>query len=227
MKNICIIPARGGSKRIPRKNIKPFMGRPIIAYSIEAALQSGLFEEVMVSTDDEEIAVIARQYGAKVPFMRSDKTSNDFATLADVVDEVLEYYKNEGKIFDCFCCILATAPFIKADDLIQANARLTKTDFDTIRPVVRFDYPIQRAFKISDEQEVSFFYPQYINSRSQDLEPAYHDAGLFYFGRCSKGLHDDNKKGGIVISTERCQDIDDENDWRIAEFKYRLINENE
>ncbi|MBQ7843246.1 MAG: pseudaminic acid cytidylyltransferase, partial [Odoribacter sp.] len=156
-----------------------------------------------------------------------DKTSNDFAPLADVVDEVLEYYKNEGKTFDCFCCILATAPFIKAEDLIQANARLTKTNFDTIRPVVRFDYPIQRAFKMSEEQEVSFFYPQYVNSRSQDLEPAYHDAGLFYFGRCSKGLHDDNKKGGIVISPERCQDIDDENDWRIAEFKYRLINENE
>ncbi len=227
MKNIAIIPARGGSKRIPRKNIKPFMGKPIIAYSIEAALESGLFDEVMVSTDDEEIAAVAKQYGAVVPFMRSDKTSNDFAPLADVVDEVLEYYKNEGKTFDCFCCILATAPFIKAEDLIQANARLTKTNFDTIRPVVRFDYPIQRAFKMSEEQEVSFFYPQYVNSRSQDLEPAYHDAGLFYFGRCSKGLHDDNKKGGIVISPERCQDIDDENDWRIAEFKYRLINENE
>lgn len=227
MRNIAIIPARGGSKRIPRKNIKPFMGKPIIAYSIEAALQSGLFDEVMVSTDDEEIAVVARQYGAKIPFMRSERTSNDFSPLADVVDEVLGFYKSRGENFDCFCCILATAPFIIPNDLIKACLRLMEADFDTIRPIVRFEYPIQRAFRLTSNQEVSFFYPEFFNSRSQDLEEAYHDAGLFYFGKCSKGLHDDNKKGGIIIPAERCQDIDDENDWRMAEFKYRLMHENE
>lgn len=225
MTNIAIIPARGGSKRIPRKNIKPFMGKPIIAYSIEAALQSGLFDEVMVSTDDEEIAAIARQYGASVPFYRSAKTANDYAPLADVVDEVLEYYKCSGKNFDYFCCILATAPFVREKDLKEAFQELEKGYFDTVRPIVRFEYPIQRAFKLAPDKSVSFFYPEYASARSQDIEQAYHDAGLFYFGKTTKGLHDDNVKGGIVIPLERCQDIDDEKDWLIAELKYKLLRE--
>lgn len=225
MKNIAIIPARGGSKRIPRKNIKPFMGKPIIAYSIEAALQSGLFDEVMVSTDDEEIATVARQYGASVPFFRSAETANDYATLADVVDEVLEYYKFAGKSFNYFCCILATAPFVTINDLEKAYQELEKGGFDTVRPIVQFDYPIQRAFKLDQDKSVSFLFPEYASARSQDIEKTYHDAGLFYFGKTEKGLHHDNVKGGIVIPLERCQDIDDERDWFVAEFKYKLLHE--
>lgn len=222
MKNLCIIPARGGSKRIPRKNIKLFMGKPIIAYSIEAALQSGLFDEVMVSTDDEEIAEVARQYGARVPFMRSEETSNDYAGLADVIDEVLSKYKCLGYIFNNWCCILSTAPFISLSLLIESYNSFEIHGFDTLRPVVRFSYPIQRAFKMSDKGSVTFMYPQYTHTRSQDLELAYHDAGLFYWGTTSKGFKGDNW-GGFEIDEKYCQDIDTESDWLIAEIKYKAL----
>ena len=143
MKNLCIIPARGGSKRIPRKNIKPFMGKPIMAYSIEAALKSGLFDEVMVSTDDEEFAEVARQYGASVPFLRSENTSNDYAGLSDVIDEVVVTYKERGVLFDNYCCLLSTAPFVNSNLLKQSFELFVEKKFDTLRPLVRFDYPIQ------------------------------------------------------------------------------------
>lgn len=223
MKNLAIVPARGGSKRIPRKNIKPFMGKPILAYSIEAALNSGLFEEVMVSTDDEEIARIARQYGAKVPFMRTEQTANDYASLNDVVQEVLANYKTLGYSFDNFCCILSTAPFIKPDDLANAYDTLMSSSFDTIRPVVKFSYPIQRAFRIDDKGAVSWFFPEYANCRSQDLTAAYHDAGLFYWGKVISGLDSPNR-GAIIIEESKCQDIDTIEDWIIAEQKYRILN---
>jgi len=223
MKNIAIIPARGGSKRILRKNIKLFMGRPIIAYSIEVALQSKLFDEVMVSTDDDEIAKIAKEYGAKVPFMRSTETANDFAPLSSVVDEVLMYYSNNGFYFDNFCCILATAPLLTTCDLTEAYNLLSSSDFDTIRPVIKFSYPIQRAFRLNDSNSVEWFSSEFSQSRSQDLEPAYHDAGLFYWGISSAGL-ESLKRGAIVIPEHRCQDIDTEEDWKIAEYKYKVIN---
>ena len=223
MKNLCIIPARGGSKRIPRKNIKPFMGKPIIAYSIEAALNSGLFDEVMVSTDDVEFAEVAKQFGAAVPFLRSEKTSNDYSGLTDVIDEVITNYKEKGIIFDNYCCLLSTAPFVNSDLLKQSYDLFVEKEFDTLRPIVRFDYPIQRAYRMDEDNVVSFMQPEYLNTRSQDLEKAYHDAGLFYWGTCAVGFKG-NKWGGYVIDESVCQDIDTEDDWRMAELKYKLLN---
>lgn len=223
MKNLCIIPARGGSKRIPRKNIKDFLGKPIIAYSIEAALQSGLYDEVMVSTDDAEIAEIAKQYGASVPFFRSEKTANDYAGLAEVIDEVVLEYANRGQNFDNWCCLLSTAPFVNERILNDTYQKFAEQHFDTLRPVVRFSYPIQRAFKMTDEGLVSFMNPEYAQTRSQDLIPAFHDAGLFYWGTVEKGFKG-NKWGGLEIDEKVCQDIDTEDDWQMAELKYKLIH---
>ena len=223
MKNLCIIPARGGSKRIPRKNIKPFMGKPIIAYSIEAALKSGLFDEVMVSTDDLEFAEVARQFGAAVPFLRSEKTANDYAGLTDVIDEVVATYKDRGVLFDNYCCLLSTAPFVNSDLLKESYELFIEKKFDTLRPIVRFDYPIQRAYRMDKDNVVSFMQPEYLNTRSQDLEKAYHDAGLFYWGTCAVGFKG-NKWGGYVIDESVCQDIDTEDDWRMAELKYKILN---
>lgn len=222
MRNVCIIPARGGSKRIPRKNVKPFMGKPIIAYGIEAAIESCLFDEVMVSTDDNEIATVARQYGANVPFVRSENTANDMASLADVIDEVISTFKTKGQVYDNFCCILATAPFVSAKLLSDSYDFYLEKNFDSLRPVTGFSYPIQRAFRMDENGNVSFMYPEYTQSRSQDLEKAYHDAGLFYWGKTSKGLRG-GVRGGYVIDEDLCQDIDTEDDWRIAEMKYKLM----
>lgn len=221
MKNIAIIPARGGSKRIPRKNIKDFLGKPIIAYSIETALQSGLFDEIMVSTDDEEIASIAIELGASVPFLRSVEQSNDHATLADVIDEVKNRYLSLGRNFDYICCILPTAPFITIELLKKSYMSISTNDkINSIRPVIRFSYPIQRAVKL-DEGKISMFYPQHLNTRSQDLEQAYHDAGLFYWMRFNAGLRNDDRFG-FEISELQAHDIDTEDDWAIAEIKYKF-----
>mgnify|MGYP005832700155 CR=1 FL=1 len=180
MNNLCIIPARGGSKRIPRKNIKSFMGKPIIAYAIEAALESKLFDEVMVSTDDEEIAEIGRKFGAAVPFMRSKEAADDFATTVDVLLEVLEDYKKQEIEFENICCIYPTAAFVTKEKLLETYSKLTEESLDAVFPVLPFSYPIQRALKI-DKNKLRFFYPEFENSRSQDLEKAFHDAGQFYF----------------------------------------------
>ena len=222
MANLCIITARGGSKRIPRKNIREFLGKPIIAYSIEAALNSGLFDEVMVSTDDEEIAEISRQYGASVPFMRSEATSSDYATTGDVLEEVLSEYEKRGKSFDFFSCIYPTAPFVTAQKLKDAFSKIENSDADELTPVVQFSYPPQRAFVINGGS-LEYQYPEYINSRSQDLPPVYHDCGQFYFYRTDvfRGL----KKGtgkhlALIVPEEETQDIDNFSDWELAEIKY-------
>ena len=229
MNSIAIITARGGSKRIPRKNIKEFLGKPIIAYSIEAALSSGVFDEVMVSTDDEEIAEIARKYGAKVPFMRSEKTSNDFATSANVINEVVEQYASKGVRFDVLCCIYPTAPFITAGKLKEAMSKFSDSSADSLVPVVRFDFPPQRGFIVKDGL-VAFKYPEFALARSQDLEPMYHDCGQFYilktdsFEREKKLVM--SKTVPFIIPETEVQDIDNESDWIIAEEKYkRLIAE--
>ncbi|HVX26653.1 MAG TPA: pseudaminic acid cytidylyltransferase [Parafilimonas sp.] len=222
MSNIAIIPARGGSKRIPRKNVKEFCGKPIIAYSIEAALASNLFDEVMVSTDDGEIAEVAKQYGAKVPFKRSEETSNDFAILNDVINEVLKCYKNEGREFEYGCCILSTAPFINKEKLKKAFELLINNGFDSVRPIVKFSYPIQRAFRLLANDSVEIFNPEHFKTRSQDLEPAYHDAGQFYWFKTDKMLSG-NFKGGMIIEEIEAQDIDTLDDWKIAELKMQLI----
>ena len=179
MDRIAIITARGGSKRIPKKNIKSFCGKPIIVYSIEAALESGRFDEVMVSTESREIAEIAKEAGAQVPFFRSEETSNDYATTAEVLLEVLKEYKIRGKEFKVGCCIYPTAPFVTSEKLIEGLRILEKEAADTVLPVVPFSFPPQRCLKIQ-EHVLSPVYPEYMNARSQDLEKWYHDCGQFY-----------------------------------------------
>ena len=168
MKNLCIIPARGGSKRIPRKNIKPFMGKPIIAYSIEAALKSGIFDEVMVSTDDVEFAEVAKKYGASVPFLRSEATSNDYATTVDVLLEVVDRYKQQGKEFDVVCCLYSTAPFVTAERLKEANGKLSDK-VDGCFTVVEYSYPIQRSLRVNEQGLIEMRYPEHLKSRTQDF----------------------------------------------------------
>ena len=225
MSSIAIIPARGGSKRIPGKNSKPFLGKPIIAYVIDAALTSGLFSEVMVSTDDADIADVARQCGASVPFLRSQQTAGDFATTADVLLEVLGQYKQRGQVFSYACCLYPTAPFVTAELLNRAFALLTQTQFDTVYPVQPFSFPIQRAVRLRD-QTVQWFQPEHALTRSQDLEPAYHDAGQFYFLRVPAFQRIQrlitNNTGGIVISELDAHDIDSETDWKLAELKLQV-----
>ena len=225
MGNICVIPARGGSKRIPRKNIKEFLGKPIIAYSIQAALDSGLFDEVMVSTDDLEIAEIAKTFGAKVPFMRSVKNSDDFATTFDVIEEVIQVYKSQGKEFENICCIYSCAPFVTSEILLKAYNQLIRDKFDSVFPIIAYSFPIQRALRV-DQRKVSMILEENLNARSQDLEDSFHDAGQFYWCNSKKVLK--NKKiltkntGGVEISELEAQDIDTEIDWKLAELKFQL-----
>lgn len=226
-KSIAIITARGGSKRIPRKNIRPFLGKPIIAYSIEAALSAGCFDEVMVSTDDVEIADIAKHYGATVPFYRSAAASDDHATSADVIVEVLSEYQKLGKEFDYACCLYPTAPFVTADKLRESIAMLRDKNADSVFPVVRFSYPIQRALKIEHELVV-MMWPENLNKRSQDLPPAYHDAGQFYGVNVQSFLEQKklfmDKSLPIITNEMDVQDIDNEEDWAIAEIKYKVTH---
>lgn len=223
MRSIAIITARGGSKRIPHKNIKEFCGKPIIAYSIDAALKSGIFDEVMVSTDDRQIAEIARQYGANVPFFRSEATSNDYAGTADVLREVLSEYEKRGQVFDRMCCIYPTAPFVTAEKLRAASEAFESSGADSLTPVVPFSYPPQRAFVIRDGGLV-FQFPEYRMSRSQDLEPIYHDCGQFYLYDAAVFM---GKKPGVgksvplIMPEEEVQDIDNDSDWKLAEIKYK------
>jgi len=222
MKNLAIIPARGGSKRIPRKNVKDFLGKPIVAYSIESALKSGLFDEVMVSTDDEEIAEIAKQYGAKVPFMRSAETANDYASTADVLNEVIANYKAIGLEFDNFCCIYATAPLISSQNLISAFQLLQDSEFTAVYPVVEFSYPIWRCLDVDANGSMKRHWPEFENSRSQDLPKEYHDTGTFYWYQTQEWLKGNVKLGGIIVDETAVQDIDTETDWKLAEMKYKL-----
>lgn len=228
MKNIAILTARGGSKRIPKKNIRNFLGRPILSYSIEAALLSGLFEEVLVSTDSEEIAEIAKAYGAAVPFLRSKKNADDFSTSADAVIEVLKRYGELGKQFDYGCCIYPTAPFITESDLQKAYDLMIKAHADCVVSVVKFDFPPQRGYIIKG-QHLILLHPENYEKRSQDLEPVYHDAGQFYFFK-PEGVKTEKRlilpnNIPYIMDQQRVQDIDDEEDWKLAEIKYRIWNE--
>lgn len=226
--NIAIITARGGSKRIPHKNIKEFCGKPIIEYSIEAAKQAGIFDTVMVSTDDNKIAEIAKNAGAEVPIMRSEETSNDYATTADVLMEVLEKYKERGIRYENACCIYPTAPFVTGYKLRQAMEMLVKEKKDSVMPVVPFSFPPLRGMVINDGK-LEYKWQEYAMKRSQDLEEIYHDCGQFYVFRVEtfekeKKLVTDNT-AGMIISELEVQDIDNETDWQLAEMKYRLLKE--
>lgn len=228
MSSVCVITARGGSKRILRKNIKDFLGKPIIAYSIEVALSSGLFDEVMVSTDDQEIAEIALQYGAKVPFMRSEKNSDDYSGTYDVINEVLGEYMKLGREFDYLCCLYPTAPFVSENLLKEGYKLLESKDYNTVFPVCSFSAPIQRALKW-DGEKVSMFQPENKNKRSQDLEPAYHDAGQFYWLNVNlmivEGQLFTSNSGVLILDEAEVQDIDNPIDWELAELKYKMIND--
>ena len=221
-KNLCIIPARGGSKRIPRKNIKDFLGKPIIAYSIEVALKSKLFDEVMVSTDDKEIAEVAINAGVTVPFLRSRANADDHATTLDVVKEVLESYRQEGKAFDNICIIYPTAPFVTISKLKEGYQKLT--DFNAAIPVTEFSFPVWRAFKI-DNKEIGYQWPEFEKSRSQDLSKLFHDAGQWYWIKVNsiKDTLVPKQTAPVMLDNLEVQDIDTESDWRIAELKYEYL----
>lgn len=226
--NVAIIPARGGSKRIPRKNIKIFLDKPIIAYSIAEALKSGLFEEVIVSTDDKEIADIAIEYGAKVPFFRSAETSNDYAPLAAVIEEVIKELETLSCQIDNICCILPTAPLISSEDIIALYDKLLSNDkITSVIPVVCFSYPILRSLAMNESGLLKMNWPEHLNSRSQDLPLAYHDSGSFYWIK-KEALVQEHKIitdqcAGVEVDEMKVQDIDTETDWRLAELKYTLI----
>ena len=226
MNAIAIITARGGSKRIPRKNIKEFLGKPIICYSIEAALASGIFDEVMVSTDDEEIAAIAKAAGASVPFMRSAANADDYATTDDVLMEVLDEYEKQGKTFTYMACIYPTAPFVTAKKLQDALQLLKDNHASGVMPVVRFSFPPQRGMAIR-EGKLDYCYPENALKRSQDLEPMYHDCGQFYFYNTDKfRACRGNLPDGYVpmeVPELEVQDIDNMVDWKLAELKFEMM----
>jgi N-acylneuraminate cytidylyltransferase len=227
MNALAIIPARGGSKRIPKKNIRPFLGKPILAYSIETALQSHLFAEVMVSTDDREIARIAEEHGASVPFLRSAETASDDAGIAEVLIEVIESYAAMGRRLDTVCCLLPTAPLITEPDLRAGFEKLHAGSFDSVFPVTRFQYPIGRSLRMEGGR-VLMNWPENYPKRSQDLPPAFHDCGQFYWLRVDRFLKTrrvfTENSGAIELPSTRVQDIDSEDDWRICELKYKCLH---
>jgi len=225
MSIIAIITARSGSKRVPKKNIKLFMGQPIISYPISAALNTKIFDEVMVSTDSEEFASIAKNFGAQVPFLRSEKNSNDTASTFDAIEEVITCYKERGKIFDYVCCIYPCSPFLTSKMLIQAYKNLENND--AVMPVCKYSPPIDWALTIDKNNTLSPLDRNKLNLRSQDITPKYFDVGMFYFCKISKMLEQKtlmpNKTYPFIINSKYCQDIDTDEDWEIAEMKYKLF----
>ncbi len=226
---IAIIPARGGSKRIPRKNIKDFFGKPLIAYSIEVALASKLFEKVIVTTDDEEIAAIAKQYGAEVPFIRPKELSDDFTGTADVVNHAVDYLENLGERYEYICTIYATAPFLQVKYLIKGFEALKNSDAINAFSSTSMPFPIQRAFKLDENGRCEMFTPEHYMVRSQDLEEAYQDAGQFYWTNRSRQKQSNNKvvfsdiSIPIILPRHLVQDIDTLEDWQRAEYMYEAI----
>lgn len=227
-KVLAIIPARGGSKRIPRKNIKDFIGKPIISYSIQVALDCNLFDEVMVSTDDEEIAELAIKYGAKVPFLRSIENSNDLAGTAEVLVEVLRNYEKLNKEYDRTCCIYPASPLITVQSLAETFNLLDTKKLDNAFPVCQFSSSIWRALKFNDSNKIEMIWPENETKRSQDLPTAFHDAGQFYWFKTKKFLESNQiltgSTGTIILDELHAQDIDTLTDWKMAEMKYKIIH---
>jgi pseudaminic acid cytidylyltransferase len=227
--NLCVIPARGGSKRIPRKNIKEFCGKPMIAWSIEAAKNSGCFDRIIVSTDDDEIADVAKAYGAEVPFMRPAELADDYAGTTAVVAHATQWQKDNDKNPDYVCCLYATAPFIQAEDFNRGLDLLTSSEADFAFSVTSYAFPIQRAIRISREQRVEMFQPEHFNTRSQDLEEAWHDAGQFYWGTTAAWLEKKTLFSSdavpVVLPRHRVQDIDTQEDWTRAELMFSALAE--
>ncbi len=224
---LCVIPARGGSKRLPRKNIKLFYGQPIIAYSIKAALASGCFDQVIVSTDDDEIAEIAKQYGAEVPFMRPAVLSDDFTGTIPIINHSIEWFAEHQQKPDLVCCLYATAPFVTAQALQQAYVLMLQESADFCFTVTSFPSPIQRAVKIAKNGRLEMFHPEFFEYRSQDLDEAYHDAGQFYWGKADAFLQNkplySEYAVPYILPRNLVQDIDTIEDWRQAELLFTLI----
>lgn len=224
---VAVIPARGGSKRIPRKNIKPFCGKPMIAWSIDAALGSGCFDAVIVSTDDAEIAEVARHYGADVPFMRPVELSDDYVGTVPVIRHAVEWFIANGQVPEHVCCIYATAPFVTSEDICSGLEKLIGNDCDYALSVTSYAFPIQRAIRITPAERVEMFNPEHFNTRSQDLEEAYHDAGQFYWGRASAWLEGKILFGThalpVLLPRHRVQDIDTQEDWERACWLFKVM----
>lgn len=224
---LAVIPARGGSKRIPRKNIKPFCGKPMIAWSIEAALASDCFDAVIVSTDDAEIADTALQYGATVPFMRPVELSDDYTGTIPVIQHAVEWHRQHSQSPEDVCCIYATAPFVRAEDIQQGLAILQETGSDYAFSITSYAFPIQRAVRITSEGRIEMFQPEHFNTRSQDLEEAYHDAGQFYWGRANAWLQGKPiftpDSAPVILPRHRVQDIDTLEDWMRAEWIFKAM----
>lgn len=226
-KSVAIIPARGGSKRIPKKNIKDFHGKPLIAYSIEIALSSGLFERVIVSTDDEEIAKVAKEYGAEIPFIRPQELSSDTADSEDVIKHMLSYLKSIGEVYDFVCTIYATAPLMQHHYLVQGYEALQTSDAVNAFSATSMPFPIQRSFFLDKEGRCEMFMPQFYNSRSQELVESYQDAGQFYWTNLHKTPSQvmfSHESIPIILPRYLVQDIDTLEDWRRAEIMYEVIN---
>ena len=228
--NVAIIPARGGSKRIPRKNIKQFCGKPMIAWSIEVALESECFERVIVSTDDDEIASVARDFGAEVPFLRPIKLADDQTPTIPVIAHAINYLHNQEVYPKCICCIYATAPFIQKDDLLKAYDIFKTKKWAYVFSATTFPFPIQRAIKRLEIGGIEMFQPEHFETRSQDLEEAYHDAGQFYFGKPEAWLNNEkifeSKSEVVILPKWRVQDIDTYEDWISAEYLFNSFNKN-
>ena len=224
---LAVIPARGGSKRIPRKNIKPFCGQPMIAWSIKAASDSGCFDRIIVSTDDAEIAEVAREAGAEIPFMRPPELSDDHAGTAPVIAHAIDWMSREVGAVNVACCIYATAPFVQAADLQRGFDVLQRSRADYAFSVTSYAFPIQRAIRVTNDQRVEMFSPEYFNTRSQDLEEAFHDAGQFYWGRADAWLAGkplfSNAAAPVPLPRHRVQDIDTAEDWERAEWMFQAM----
>ena len=225
---LCVIPARGGSKRIPRKNVKNFCGKPIIAWSIEAAMGSGCFDKIIVSTDDSEIGNVAENYGAEVPFLRPAELSDDFTGTVPVIRHAIDWVQANKGAVEYACCIYATAPFVSTQDLVIGCDLIKRQKLDYVFSVTSYGFPIQRAIRITESGTVAMFNPEYFAARSQDLTEAWHDAGQFYWGTaeawCAERTIFSERSAPVVLPRYRVQDIDSAEDWVRAEWLFRALN---
>lgn len=229
MKNLAIIPARGGSKRIPKKNIRSFYGKPIIEYVINAAKETNLFDEIMVSTEDEEIANIVTKMGAKVPFLRSKENADDYATIANVINEVTDSYSKMNQKFDNYCCLLATAPLIRPMRIVEGYNLFIDKKFDSLNTLLPFPVPVETGFRLTDEGKVEMLNLDIYGKRYQDIKKTYYDAGQFYWMK-PESVKKNNRiatenTGAVVLTELEAHDIDSIEDWNIAEFKYKYNSE--
>ena len=224
MKNLAVIPARGGSKRVPKKNIRPFFGEPMIGRAIKLAQQTKLFDSIIVSTDCEETAAVARSYGASIPFMRPASLSDDFVGTAPVISHAISLLETNNQTFDYVCCLYPCCPLLLPEDLIQGHDEIIKTDASFLYPIVEYAHPIQRSFRIDGSRLISSVFPEHEQSRTQDLEKTYHDAGQFYWGSAQSWVKNNrifSNSIGILMPAWRVADIDTEEDWKRAEALFK------